>query len=694
MDNNKIGILDPEGINLNPLTNQPYSDDYKKLANIWSKYPAYEKSDEIINKIINNQVLLIVAGTGTGKTVLTPKFVLHTLNYQGKVAICLPKQIIAKSAAEFAAKTLDVKLGEEVGYQYKGSESNSKSNKTKLLYATDGTIVARLLKDPKLMDFDAVVVDELHERTNAKDFLLYLLRQTLKLRPEFKLIIMSATINSDLFLSYFTGFKIVTTDIATKSNFPIESIYLSNPIDSKEYLDKGYNILKEIINKDDVTKNDVHDILFFVASINEAIDICERINRDNIDGYCIEVYSGMDPIKEDIARSKDLYKTKTNKSRKIVIATPVAESSLTIDGLKYVIDSGYELLGYYDADKDARVLEKKMITQSSAKQRIGRVGRNSTGIAYQLYTKNQFESMEKYPEPEIRKSNIYNECLKLMNDLKSTPKLIETLTQFIEPPKEKYLRSAIIQLRDLKLITNDTITDLGLLIAKLNTDPMIGLAIYAGKKLRCSIEVLQIMCCLEACKGNIGELFRTPADIFEDIPENKGKIASMTNKFNSAKDTFKNKYGDHIAILKIIEKYMDKTTDEKKNEFTYKYFLNKKSLDKAEKNFNRMKYNIRTILNNLPEVANLYDFELNDRIVASIYFGFKLHLGFLKDKVYSTLKVDNIKPSRDSFIHLHNKLPNNVIYHELFNNNGKLELNIITGITPKVEEIIKLLEQL
>jgi pre-mRNA-splicing factor ATP-dependent RNA helicase DHX15/PRP43 len=119
-----IGILDPDGKNNNPLTDQPYSDKYKALAKVWSKFPAYENSNDIIKTINTNQVVLVISGTGSGKTVLIPKYVLHQTNYKGHIMISLPKQIIAQSAAEFAALTMDVKLGEQIGYKYKGSDVN------------------------------------------------------------------------------------------------------------------------------------------------------------------------------------------------------------------------------------------------------------------------------------------------------------------------------------------------------------------------------------------------------------------------------------------------------------------------------------------------------------------------------------------------------------------------------------------
>lgn len=221
MSNDKdIGILDPYGHNENPLTHLPYSDEYKRLAKIWSKLPAYQNAHQIIDKIRDNQVIIVQSSTGSGKSILMPRFTLHALNYDAKIAITLPKQIITKSLATYVSTSMDVKLGQEVGYQYRGSDKNANSNKTKLLYVTDGTLVSRLRTDPKLMDFDAVLVDEAHERKINIDLLLYLLRNVLRLRPKFKLIIMSATINEDIFKQYYKEFKYATLSLVTKNSIP------------------------------------------------------------------------------------------------------------------------------------------------------------------------------------------------------------------------------------------------------------------------------------------------------------------------------------------------------------------------------------------------------------------------------------------------------------------------------------------
>jgi len=175
MDN--IGVLDPLGKNINPLNNLAYSDTYKELGKVWSKFPVYKNVRQHITDIKNNQVILITASTGSGKSALLPRILMHTMGYKGRIVMTLPKQIITKSAAIYSSRTSDVKIGEHVGYQYKGSPKSAKSDKTNMLYSTDGSIVAMLIKDPLLTAFDSILVDELHERKIQIDFILMLLKK-------------------------------------------------------------------------------------------------------------------------------------------------------------------------------------------------------------------------------------------------------------------------------------------------------------------------------------------------------------------------------------------------------------------------------------------------------------------------------------------------------------------------------------
>jgi len=696
MSINNIGILDPNGTNLNPLTNLPYSDEYKQLAQSWSKLPAYKHIDSIINKVTNNQVILVISTTGSGKTVLLPKIMLHILNYKGKIAITLPKQIITKSSAEYASKTLDVKLGEYVGYQYKGSSKSGKSVNTNLLYATDGTIVAQLLKDPSLKEFDAVIIDEAHERKVQIDFLLYLLKQTVSLRPEFKLIIMSATVNEKIFSDYFKNFKFTTISIGGERIYPIESIFLDTSLKTNnEYIETGMKIIKNISNK-----KEQGDILFFVTSVNETFESCKKVNNYSSNDYCVEVYAGITQEKQELAQNKDSYKVQFNKNRKVVIATNVAESSLTIDGIKYVIDSGMELSGIYDPKLRARILNKNLITRAQAIQRMGRAGRTGPGICYHLYTKDDFENkMRPYPEPTIRVSNISGECLRLLNleSIKNVNNLKQVLNDFIEPPNKQYVNDSILQLEQLKLIKSLELTQLGSFISNLQFDPMQSLAIYTGYHLNCAREVIAIIVLIDAMKGNMSDLFIKPVEE-ENVTENDSakKQSKLMIKYNDARKKLSHKYGDHLSLLNIFTKYLkySKGVENKLGDWLYKHFLKRSTLDKAKKYYKKVIYPIQHLFNSIKKVQidDLNNIKLEYRVLTAFAYGFKINIAKLQSSgKYNTEYADDILISKDSLM-LFNKKSKEVIYNELFGTNNKFDLVIVSAITPTVKNLIDVLK--
>ena len=666
---NNIGILDPAGININPLNNKPYSEEYKELAKKWSKFPAYQKAHEIIQAIKDNQVILITSGTGSGKTVLLPKFVLHTLDYNGRIAITLPKQIITQSASEFCAKTMDVVLGKQIGYKYKGSPKNMLSNETKILFATDGTIVAKLLNDPELKEYDAVLIDEAHERKVQIDFLLYLLKNTCKLRKNFKLVIMSATINEKIFSNYFDTFKFIHFDVGGKTNYPIESIFLDKPIDQKIYLEKGIEIINNILK---TTKTG--DILFFVTSIIETMDTCKKLS--NNESFCVEVYAGMNEIQQELAQSDNM----TNK-RKLVIATNVAESSLTISNIKYVIDSGYELFGYYDPEKDSKVLTKKFISQAQVKQRMGRGGRTGPGVCYHLYTEDFYKNIfVKYPLPTIKTSDITGECLNLLNlnSINTIDNLKKVLNEFIEPPSEKYVNKSILILEQLGFIENNQINKLGKLVSDMQVEPKQGLAIYYAYHLNCAKEVIMIFSMIEAMKGNIGELFKIPESETNDF---------LLKKFIKTKKELTNKnIGDHLTLLHIYQKYIKLKNNKNNNkidDWIYKYFIKKNILEKAQKNYRKIKNHVFSKINN--------DIKINNNDKLSIKIMTAIYAGYYHNTFYYKSSNQNIKLSNDSFLSFYNSRENleskQLIYNEIITINDKITLSIVSKISEQCKKL-------
>lgn len=715
--NDKIGIMDYEGINLNPLNNQKYSDKYKLLAATWSKLPAYKERVGIVQYIKDNQVLLIESSTGSGKTVLIPKFALHAINYLGHIAITLPKRTITLSSAEFSALTLDVKLGEEVGYQYKGT--SEKSSSTKLLYATDGTIVSRLMTDPALSDFDIVIIDEAHERKVQIDLLLFLLRETLKIRPEFKIIIMSATINANLFKKYYEGFKFKHIQLAGETHYPIESIFLDKSINYNARINKGFEILLEILTaidlKSDEERKEFQDIIFFVTSQNEAFNLCQRltsvIRRENEQAVCkitcnnkilcVELFSGVDEKIKNLALSKDY--RKEGFSVKVIFSTNVAESSLTVDSVKYVIDNGYELRDHYDPKIRADKLDKVLITVAQAKQRMGRAGRTSPGICYHLYTRDEFENiMEKFPLPAIKTSNILSECLKILSleKVQTLDNLFNMIKMFIEPPDDAFIIDAKNQIEQLRFVDkNGKINLLGSTVAHLTDNPFSSLCLIYGKILNCSHEVLKIITMTSISKDNLSAILKIPN--FND-PKNKNIIEN----YDRTKKTLSHKYGDHLSLLRIFELYQknrEKLSSDELTKWCIKNFIKKNTLSNASKEYKKNKYKIQNKLNDLDlkEIINILNFDaveeiktlkIDDKIIFAFAKSFTIGTKYTFNDIYSTdlIKMSgmriNLFIDKHSFLLSINKnkdLPMKVVFGKLFIIDGQSSLLIVSKI-PKI----------
>lgn len=418
----KIGIFDPEGINPNPLNFKPYSSQYKTLGKFWSGLPAYSMAKQTVETILSNDIVLIKSGTGSGKSVLIPKLCLHANNYGGKIIMTLPKKIITKKAAEFSAKTLDVELGEQIGYQFRGE--SLKSFKTILLYSTDGSIISMLKSDPLLSSIDIVIIDEAHERKVNIDLLLYLLKNAIGERKKkksspLKLIIMSATINENIFETYYKDFMFEWMELAGTPNHPILSIYLESGLDikSNQYLEKGKELIGQIVTNINESNPEYTegDILFFVCTVSECDGLAQELGSIYSDCFVMGLYSGFDSELEQYISSPDKFKELNPRfKRRIFVSTNVAESSLTIDGIVYVIDSGLELNVRFNPESNTNVMTKNFITQAQMTQRKGRAGRTKPGVCFHLYTPQEQSNTTIYPEPEIKCIDLKNTCLSMM----------------------------------------------------------------------------------------------------------------------------------------------------------------------------------------------------------------------------------------------------------------------------------------
>lgn len=536
------GILDPEGNEPNPLTGEVYSEDYRKLAKFWSSLPGYAKRKEILGAIDSAQITFLISGTGSGKTVLLPKFALHWTGYEGVVGVTLPKRQVTSSSASFAAATLDVKLGEQVGYVHKNSPRDMLSENSKLIYMTDGILVKEFTQDPTLAKFRVIIIDEAHERKVQIDLLMLFIKLLLLSgkRPDLKVIIMSATIDPQKYHDYFAGISTKVVEVSGAPNYPIK-VHFSNSDGEKD----GTAEARQLLSRDD------GDILLFSTSGAQAHTLCSKLRPNFPKMFCVELYAEAPERNKRLATHPTEYQEETGMTRKLVIATNLAESSLTVDGLTYVIDPGYEFSSSYEPTLFAQILKRAPITQAQAIQRRGRVGRTTPGECYHLYTQDHFNSLPMYPDPAILKEDI---TTSLLQTVKLTPEKTvyaarQLFTQLMDPPTTNYLRAAESLLWMYDLVDGDgKITKTGYIAGRFAAVEL-NRVMFLVKAYASHVagEAAVIVACLEVTGANPENL------LLRDLAsgDNSKKVPGMV-KFRK----YGRKYhSDHLAFYHIYEEY-------------------------------------------------------------------------------------------------------------------------------------------
>lgn len=486
-----IGLYDPFGENVNPFTGLPYKNLYSDKPNLkkisydnivdistnvpivypnvyksyaygWAKLKMYANLTNLIKLIDRNQVILLIAGTGTGKTVITPRAALQYFNFQKKICVSVPKIKLTVEHAEYTSICFDTVVGNEIGYQ--SSKANKTNKNTKLTFITAGSLKSIIVnKDPLLSEYSCVIIDEAHERSVDIDQLFLLMKPILLKRPEMKLIIMSATVDPNLFRNEFqnkAGLKygqlIVEGDLTYPITLTYEDKILKGPGD---VLTAGINKIYEILT---TKPRDSGDILYFVKSIGGAQQIIDGVMNklkdklDTIFPYFATLDSKTKQNLSDYALGKVDYKNapkderyaKYNYSHKVVIATEVAESSLTINNLSYVIDTCEANISGFLPLENAEGLIAGRISKANADQRKGRVGRVGPGLCHRLITENEFANMVDFPTPEIKRKDITMDILDLfsLSSIKTVADLRVFLNQFIDPPAPAFIANSINKL--------------------------------------------------------------------------------------------------------------------------------------------------------------------------------------------------------------------------------------------------------
>ena len=502
------GILDPMGKYPNPLTNKPYSSEYLKYTDQWTTLPVYQDARKIIQQIQEHQILFVVSTTGSGKSVLIPKYALHSCQYEGKVIVTNPKSLATRKNAEYAAKLLDVTLGKEVGFQFRGSNIHSKPSKskhhTKLLFSTDGSLVAECMADPALTGYQVVIIDEVHERTVNIDLLLLLLKQALTLNSKLRVILMSATVDVEMYRRYYQDFNFHAIEVTGLTYFPITTHYCDQPIDVSQTLVQGLQLYFQKILPYIHKTND--KTLFFVNGVKEGQDTCATFEK-KCEKKCLTIASKVtDTVKELLE----------DRNYPLVFATNIAESSITIPNLNYVIDNGYCYQVTFDVEYQMYRLATVRISKASAIQRQGRVGRTQPGTCYRLYTEYEFKHFPNETLNDILTSDLTNTLLRIIPLSVNYVSISQFMASLITPPSQSSIDISLQKLHEAQLIefprnqsSNPQLTELGKTVICLRKvdSYQSALLMIEAYRLSCAKDAAYLVAALQVCDGQMSNIF-------------------------------------------------------------------------------------------------------------------------------------------------------------------------------------------
>jgi ATP-dependent RNA helicase DHX8/PRP22 len=487
--------------------------------------PVYKFRKQLLDAVQDNQLLIVVGDTGSGKTTQLTQY-LAEAGYanEGLIGCTQPRRVAAMSVAKRVAEEVGCQLGAEVGYTIRFEDCTGPE--TKIKYMTDGLLQREVLLDPDLKRYSVIMLDEAHERTISTDVLFGLLKKTLKRRPDLKLIVTSATLDADKFSEYFNRCPIFSIPGRT---YPVEIMYSKEP--ESDYLDAAL-----------VTVMQIHlseppgDILLFLTGQEEIDTSCEILfERMKALGpsvpelVVLPVYSALPSEMQS-----RIFEPAPPGSRKVVIATNIAETSITIDNIYYVIDPGFVKQNAYDPKLGMDSLVVTPISQAQAKQRAGRAGRTGPGKCFRLYTEAAYQS-EMLPTsiPEIQRQNLSTTILMLkamgINDLLHF--------DFMDPPPTNTMLTALEELYALSALDDEgLLTRLGRKMADFPMEPALAKVLIASVDMGCSDEILSIVAML-----SVQSVFYRPKEKQQQADQKKSK--------------FHDPHGDHLTLLNVYNSW-------------------------------------------------------------------------------------------------------------------------------------------
>ncbi|RRZ95628.1 ATP-dependent RNA helicase HrpA [Erwinia sp. 198] len=446
--------------------------------------PVSQKKQEIAEAIRDHQVVIVAGETGSGKTTQLPKICMELgRGITGLIGHTQPRRLAARTVADRIAAELETSLGGCVGYKVRFNDQVSETTQVKLM--TDGILLAEIQQDRLLMQYDTIIIDEAHERSLNIDFLLGYLRELLPRRPDLKIIITSATIDPQRFSRHFHHAPVIEVSGRT---YPVEVRY--RPI-VEEADDTERDQLQAIFDAvDELGQESRGDILIFMSGEREIRDTADALNRRDLP------HTEILPLYARLSNAEQNRVFQPHSGRRIVLATNVAETSLTVPGIKYVIDPGTARISRYSFRTKVQRLPIEPISQASANQRKGRCGRVSEGICIRLYSEEDFLSRPAFTDPEILRTNLASVILQMtalgLGDIGAFP--------FVEAPDKRNIQDGVKLLEELGAITLDDqhykLTPSGRSLAQLPVDPRLAKMVLEAQKYACTREVMIITAAL------------------------------------------------------------------------------------------------------------------------------------------------------------------------------------------------------
>ncbi|KAF9386501.1 putative ATP-dependent RNA helicase dhr2 [Podila verticillata] len=497
--------------------------------------PIYTARDIIIKEVKENACVVIVGETGSGKTTQIPQYLLEAgLAAHGTISVTQPRRVAAINLAKRVADEVGTPIGQKVGYSIRFDDTSSKDSLIK--YMTDGIMLRELLSDRLLLRYSVIILDEAHERTLRTDILFGMVKSIQKKRADMiqagrrdiqplKIVIMSATLDAEKFSEYFYNAKIM---YISGRMFPVKILNTVEP--QSDYVDSAL-VTAFQIHQDEAPG----DILIFLTG-QEEIESLEKL----IEEYAVDLPPSVGKLipcpifaAQDSATQQKIFEPAPHGTRKVILATNIAETSITIPNIRYVIDTGCHKSRGYNAKIGIESLLVEPISKSSARQRMGRAGREAPGLCFRLYTENSFDQLDEDSIPEIKRCNLESAIL----SLKATGIEDPTKFDFMDRPSKSGLLKSLEHLYALEAL-DDTgaLTEIGKKMAAFPVDPPYAKVLLQSEKMECTKEAIEIISLL-----SVDTIFSAPSSKREEANEARQKFLSLD--------------GDHLTLLNTLRAY-------------------------------------------------------------------------------------------------------------------------------------------